>query len=575
MPVERRRHLRHKVHSPAYASIGAGVGGVVLDANDRGAAIESVARLTPQSFVDLRLDLLDTRGSAVTPARVAWCDGAGRLGLEFLNLTGESRRQLQQWLLLNALLATENASKLAQAGRPEAAPTEAVPSVPVPQPGATGDPAWRAVAESALACAEADGAAIALADGAGIVCRATAGEIAPPPGAKLNAESGISGACVRSGRWLRCDDPRLDPHVDRESCHALGINSVLAVPIGQRGDILGLIEVFSRTPYAFKENHCSAVQELAKTVALSLRPEAPPAPVDAAATPQPAPEAAPETVPEESAVLSSATTDELPQASNQAAAAATPAAVTSAPTPDAPVPAAKPVSSAATPAATQTPAPVPETATAPTPSSALSSGKGERVVLVVLAAMLVILGLWFVLGRGTGDAKSVDAAEPSPARSQILPQPGPSGQAKPEVTQPTVTVDFSSAVRPLQREAEAGDVEAAFELGARYASGEDVTQDYGEAVKWFTRAADGGQVLAAATLGAYYWAGRGVPQDDVSAYMWSAIAKEGGDEASKYRLAILRARMTGAQMSEAEQRAAAWRRTHGRTRPASRAATQP
>jgi putative methionine-R-sulfoxide reductase with GAF domain len=572
MPVERRRHLRHKVHSPAYASIGAGVGGVVLDANDRGAAIESVARLTPQTFVDLRLDLLDTRGSAVTPARVAWCDEAGRVGLEFLNLTGESRRQLQQWLLLNALLATENASKLMQAGRPEPAPAEPASSVPAPQPGATGDPGWRAVAERALASAEADGAAIALAEGEAVVCRATAGEIAPPPGTKLNTESGISGACVRSGRWLRCDDPRLDPHVDRESCAALGINSVLAVPIGQRGDILGLVEVFSRTPYAFKENHCFALQELAKTVALSLRPESLPVPAVGASAPEPPSEV----VDEQAPVVSPAV--EVPQPINQTAAAVAQATVvTSTPTPEAPLPAATPVSSAPTPAATQTTSPqsISEPTAASQPSVLGSSGKGERVVLIVLAAMLVILGLWFVLGRGTGDAKSVDAAEPSAARSQIQPQPTPSGHARSVVTQPTVTVDFSDSVRPLQREAEGGNAEAAFELGARYASGEDVTQNYAQAVKWFTRAADGGQVLAAATLGAYYWAGRGVPQDDVTAYMWSSIAREGGDEASKYRLAILRARMTGAQISEAEQRAAAWRRTHARTRPSGRITTQP
>src|SRR5579864_6762173 len=273
MLVERRRRLRHKVHSPAYASIGAGVGGVVLDANDGGAAIESVARLVPQSFVDVRLDLLDTRASAVTPARVAWCDGSGRLGLEFLNLTGESRRQLQQWLLLNALLATEEAGRLKQGA---AAPAVAVAA-------ADGDPAFREVAERALACTEAHGAALALVDGEAITCRATAGEIAPPPGARLDTQSGISGACIRSGRWLRCDDPRLDPHVDRESCQALGINSVLAVPIGERGELLGLIEVFSRLPYAFKEVHCSALQELAKSVAQSLRPRtviaAPPAQV--------------------------------------------------------------------------------------------------------------------------------------------------------------------------------------------------------------------------------------------------------------------------------------------------------
>ncbi|MGE5205677.1 MAG: GAF domain-containing protein [Chlamydiota bacterium] len=505
MLVERRRLLRHKVHSPAYASIGVGVGGVVLDANERGAAIESVARLTPQSFVDLRLDLLDTHGSAVTPARVAWCDGGGRAGLEFLNLTGESRRQLQQWLLLNALLATEKAGELTQSVA--AAPLSAALPGAGPQPEAGDDPVLCEWAKRAQACTEAHGAAIALADGSAIVCRATAGEIAPPPGAKLDTQSGISGACVRSGRWLRCDDPRLDPHVDRESCQALGIHSVLAVPIGEREDILGLVEVFSRAPYAFKENHCSALQELAKAVALSLRPQTVTAapgsgPRDSRQEKQPTP---------------------LP-------------------------PAATPVVNAADPAN----ALVSDTSPAP---GELPANGGRRLLLGGLVTVLVILGLWLLLNRGPEGTKNVNAAEAPPAETQSALQPT---SAAPENSAAAVP----DSLHELQQRAQAGDAEAEFELGAKYASGEDVAQDYAQAVKWFTLAANGGQVLAAATLGAYYWAGRGVAQDDVSAYMWSAIAKEGGDEASKYRLTILRARMTAAQISQAEQRAAAWRQSH-------------
>ena len=524
MLVERRRRLRHKAHSPAYASIGSGVGGVVLDANDTGAAIESVARLLPHSFVDLRLDLLDTHGSAVTPARVAWCDESGRLGLEFLNLTGESRRQLQQWLLLNALLATENAVRLKQAG----------PVVPEPPTAAAdGDSVFRQVAERALACTEGHGAALALADGEAIVCRATAGEIAPPPGARLDTQSGISGACVRSGRWLRCDDPRLDPHVDRESCQALGINSVLAVPIGERGEILGLIEVFSRSPYAFKEEHCSALLELAKTVAQWLRPE----PVKVA---PPAPAKAPETKEQ----------------------------------PAAPAPIIAPAASTAANQSLDAIPAVPASSTAPAEDNSPSGG-GERVVLVALLAVLTILGLWFLLGRGTAGTKDVDAAETPPAVTPAPQQAAQAGQDNSGLAAASGTPELPASVQHLRRQAVAGDSEAAFELGARYASGEDAPQNYAEAVKWFTHAANGGQVLAAATLGAYYWAGRGVAQDDITAYMWSAIAKKGGDEASKYRLAILRARMTAAQISEAEQLASAWRQTHLHQRSAVKITSQP
>jgi hypothetical protein len=67
------------------------------------------------------------------------------------------------------------------------------------------------VIERALALTRSYGAAVALADAAGFVCRASAGGIAPPIGTRLNSKSGISGACVRTGNILRCDDPDSDP----------------------------------------------------------------------------------------------------------------------------------------------------------------------------------------------------------------------------------------------------------------------------------------------------------------------------------------------------------------------------
>jgi TPR repeat protein len=193
---------------------------------------------------------------------------------------------------------------------------------------------------------------------------------------------------------------------------------------------------------------------------------------------------------------------------------------------------------------------------APTPVKDISLApfnRGRRLALGGLLTALVILGLWLLLNRGPEGTKNVNAAEAPPTEMQSGLQPTPAA---------TSAAPAPDSLQELQQRAQAGNAEAEFELGARYASGEDVAQDYAQAVKWFTLAANGGQVLAAATLGAYYWAGRGVAQDDVSAYMWSAIAKEGGDEASKYRLTILRARMTAAQISQAEQRAASWRRNH-------------
>lgn len=540
MVVERRRHLRHKVHSPAYASIGAGVGGVVLDANERGAAVESVARLAPQSFVELRLDLLETHGSAVTPARVAWCDD-GRAGLEFLNLTGESRRRLQQWLLLNALLASEAAGQLAHGSQAPSAET-------FPSQSDAGNTAFRLVAEQALAATGAQGVAVALAENGEIVCRGSAGEIAPPPGTRLDAQGGISGACMRNRRWLRCDDPNLDPHVDRESCQALGINSVLAVPIYERETVLGLIEAFSRQTYAFNESHCSALQGLAERVAALLKPK------DAEVAP-PTGEGASEADKVSQPAVAAAMVREAESVAaavmaEDAAAATQPAEVSTA------LPAATPeVATGPAPATVAESSPV--LATTTEQQAAKAPGAGQRIVLLGLMAALLIVSLWFVLGRDMGQMKKVDAAESTNGRSSTVEQAGSSASAERSAATPEATV-----LHELRQRAESGDSDAQFELGAKYATGEDFPQDYAEAVKWFTRAAEGGQVLAAATLGAYYWAGRGVPQDDINAYMWSSIARVGGDEASRYRLAILRAHMTEQQIVEGEQRTARWRQAH-------------
>lgn len=498
MVAERRRHIRHRTHSPAYASIGAGIGGIVLDANESGAAIETISSITPDTTVDLRLDLLDTRATALTPARVAWYDSGGRAGLEFLNLTGESRRQLQQWLLLNALLGAENAGKLTQAA--------AKPK----QPRAMGDGGLQQLARRALAVTEADGAAIALLEGGCIVCRATAGDIAPPLGTKLDTQSGISGACIRARRSLRCGNPLLDSYVDRESCRVLGISSVMAVPIGEGENILGLIEVFSRSTYAFDDSHCSALEELANELVLSHRPE--PAP-----TPSPTPVRGTEERMEAPAPMPSQPAAERPAGQSAAS----------------------------------------MVQVMPSRSNPSADSNGGRIVLLGMLAVLAVMGLWLLLGRGPATAGNVDAAEAAPAAS--------AGQAVPANSRvPAVAVNTKrpDPLQGLRLQAQANDADAQFELGARYASGEGVAQDYAEAVKWFRRAADGGQVLAAATLAAYYRAGRGVSRDDVSSYTWSAIAEQEGDLASRHRLAVLRSHMTRAQVSEAEIRAATWRQAH-------------
>jgi TonB family protein len=96
-----------------------------------------------------------------------------------------------------------------------------------------------------------------------MVCRARSGTTAPPIGAKLSTDSGISGECLRTGQTQHCSDTESDPRVDVEVCRTLGLRSIAVLPIqGWRG-INGIVEVFATKPRAFSAAHIAFLQQLA------------------------------------------------------------------------------------------------------------------------------------------------------------------------------------------------------------------------------------------------------------------------------------------------------------------------
>lgn len=129
---------------------------------------------------------------------------------------------------------------------------------------------------------DATGAALALWSQGVVICRARSGDTAPPLGAKLDTESGISGECLRSGRSQRCNDTLTDPRVDSEVCQEMGIRSLGAVPLRGGQGVIGILEVFSDRPNAFSDAHITLLKKLAQTAASgrekSVAPAAPVAP---------------------------------------------------------------------------------------------------------------------------------------------------------------------------------------------------------------------------------------------------------------------------------------------------------
>jgi N-acetylmuramoyl-L-alanine amidase/putative methionine-R-sulfoxide reductase with GAF domain len=135
------------------------------------------------------------------------------------------------------------------------------------------DEVLQLVAERALTLTGADGVAIAMAEDNAIVCRAAAGHIVPEPGARLDPKSGFSGACLRTGGIIRCDDSEQDPRVNVQVCRLLGTRSIVAVPIASTHGIIGLVEAFSSEPHGFNDSDVRSLKLLAELILAAMKPE--------------------------------------------------------------------------------------------------------------------------------------------------------------------------------------------------------------------------------------------------------------------------------------------------------------
>ena len=124
------------------------------------------------------------------------------------------------------------------------------------------DPMLAAISDAAVMLTGATGVALAMWKDGAMVCRARSGETAPPMGARLSAETGISGECLRTGKIQHCVDTEKNRLVDVEVCRTLGLRSIAVIPIqGDRGNN-GILEAFSTEPAAFSAHHLAVLEHL-------------------------------------------------------------------------------------------------------------------------------------------------------------------------------------------------------------------------------------------------------------------------------------------------------------------------
>ena len=132
--------------------------------------------------------------------------------------------------------------------------------------GLDSETVMRVIAERSKGITGASGAVIEAIEGEDIVPRVQVGTEAPH--LKLNAS--LSGVCVRTGELQRCDDTLSDPRVPQQAYKALGIRSILVVPLRDEHQTLGVLKVVSPEAHAFTERDAKALRLLGGLMGAAL-----------------------------------------------------------------------------------------------------------------------------------------------------------------------------------------------------------------------------------------------------------------------------------------------------------------
>ena len=126
------------------------------------------------------------------------------------------------------------------------------------------------VVRKVLDLVQAQGAAIELADGDSMVYRAVAGSASGQLGLRVDRARSLSGECIATGRWLKCDDARSDARVDLAACEAVGVRSMVVVPLSHRGQCVGVLKAFSSEPGHFSDGDAAVLGLLSRVVGTTM-----------------------------------------------------------------------------------------------------------------------------------------------------------------------------------------------------------------------------------------------------------------------------------------------------------------
>lgn len=123
--------------------------------------------------------------------------------------------------------------------------------------------------------------------------------------------------------------------------------------------------------------------------------------------------------------------------------------------------------------------------------------------------------------------------------------------------------DGYAVARAAEAGAQAGSVDAAFELAGKLHSGDLFVRDDAQALRWLSVAAENGHLAAQTNLAVFLAEGLGTTAPDlIAAYKWFAVSAERGVEQNKAALRKLEQIMKPEQVAGGKKLSAEWLQAH-------------
>ena len=135
------------------------------------------------------------------------------------------------------------------------------------------DEVMAVIVERTQQLTSADGALMEMLEGDEILCRAASGIGQGYVGLRLTSRDTALPCpyqCIMSGKILYCHDAETDSRVDIAACRRIGIRSMVVTPLFYQEEVVGVLNVFSSTPSAFKESDIQTLQLMAGFLAGTL-----------------------------------------------------------------------------------------------------------------------------------------------------------------------------------------------------------------------------------------------------------------------------------------------------------------